>query len=72
MSNSSDALDKNRYESITDPGNIQTPPKLYITIAPGTTHFTVTIEDLGVGMASNELVTFSIQIQLRMEFVVGD
>merc|ERR1712012_1265334 len=52
----SDALDKIRYESITDPEKIEAQPNFYIKIIPDKTNSTITIEDSGIGMTKNELV----------------
>jgi molecular chaperone HtpG len=56
ISNASDALDKIRYESITDPDKIEAQPNFYIKIVPDKTNSTLTIEDSGIGMTKNELV----------------
>merc|ERR1711937_140947 len=56
ISNASDALDKIRYESITDPEKIEAQPNFYIKIIPDKTNSTITIEDSGIGMTKNELV----------------
>merc|ERR1711981_1281272 len=56
ISNSSDALDKIRYESITDPEKIEAQPNFYIKIIPDKTNSTITIEDSGIGMTKNELI----------------
>merc|ERR1712139_757596 len=56
ISNASDALDKIRYESITDPDKIEAQPNFYIKIVPDKTNSTITIEDSGIGMTKNELV----------------
>merc|ERR1712057_99467 len=50
ISNASDALDKIRYESITDPEKIEAQPNFYIKIIPDKTNSTLTIEDSGIGM----------------------
>merc|ERR1712012_1121594 len=52
----SDALDKIRYESITDPEKIEAQPNFYIKIIPDKTNSTITIEDSGIGMTKNELI----------------
>jgi molecular chaperone HtpG len=56
ISNASDALDKIRYESITDPEKIEAEPNFCIKIIPDKTNSTLTIEDTGIGMTKNELV----------------
>jgi len=56
ISNASDALDKIRYESITDPEKIQSQPNFYIKIIPDKTNSTLTIEDSGIGMTKEDLV----------------
>merc|ERR1712061_216327 len=56
ISNASDALDKIRYESITDPEKIEAQPNFYIKIIPDKTNSTITIEYSGIGMTKNELI----------------
>jgi len=56
ISNSSDALDKIRYESITDPEKIESEPNFKIQISPDKTNNTLTIEDTGIGMTKTDLV----------------
>merc|ERR1712014_191293 len=56
ISNASDALDKIRYESITDPDKIEAQPNFFIKIVPDKTNSTLTVEDSGIGMTKNELV----------------
>merc|ERR1712187_926206 len=50
------ALDKIRYESITDPEKIEAQPNFFIKIVPDKTNSTLTIEDSGIGMTKNELI----------------
>jgi len=56
ISNASDALDKIRFESITDPEKIESEPNFKIKITPDKTNNTITIEDTGIGMTKNELI----------------
>jgi len=56
VSNSSDALDKIRYESLTDPAKLDSGKDLYIKIIPNKDDRTITIEDSGIGMTKADLV----------------
>jgi len=56
ISNASDALDKIRFESITDPEKIENEPTFKIKIIPDKTNNSITVEDTGIGMTKNELV----------------
>jgi molecular chaperone HtpG len=56
ISNSSDALDKVRYQSLTDKAVLESNPELYIHIVPDKTNNTLTIIDSGIGMTKADLV----------------
>merc|ERR1712014_497527 len=56
ISNSSDALDKIRYNSITEPEQLETEPEMKIKIIPDKTNNTLTIWDTGIGMTKSDLV----------------
>uniref|UniRef100_A0A182JG07 Heat shock protein 83 n=1 Tax=Anopheles atroparvus TaxID=41427 RepID=A0A182JG07_ANOAO len=56
ISNSSDALDKIRYESLTDPTKLDSGKELYIKIIPNKEAGTLTIIDTGIGMTKADLV----------------
>ncbi|XP_065172101.1 heat shock protein 83 [Atheta coriaria] len=56
ISNSSDALDKIRYESLTNPSKLDSGKDLYIKIIPNKEEGTLTIIDTGIGMTKADLV----------------
>ncbi|CAF1519509.1 unnamed protein product [Rotaria magnacalcarata] len=56
ISNASDALDKIRYESLTDTTKLDTGKDLYIKLIPDKASNTLTIIDTGIGMTKADLV----------------
>ncbi|KAL6543061.1 Heat shock cognate protein 80 [Orobanche hederae] len=56
ISNSSDALDKIRFESLTDKSKLDGQPELFIHIIPDKTNNTLSIVDSGIGMTKADLV----------------
>ncbi|CAF2137575.1 heat shock protein 90-2 [Brassica rapa] len=56
ISNSSDALDKIRFESLTDKSKLDGQPELFIHIIPDKANNTLTIVDSGIGMTKADLV----------------
>ncbi|XXG64677.1 hypothetical protein AAC387_Pa05g2563 [Persea americana] len=56
ISNSSDALDKIRFESLTDKSKLDAQPELFIHIVPDKTNNTLSVIDSGIGMTKSDLV----------------
>jgi molecular chaperone HtpG len=56
ISNSSDALDKIRYQSLTDKSVLDSQPEMFIRIQPDKTNNSLTIIDSGIAMTKADMV----------------
>jgi len=56
ISNSSDALDKIRYESLTDASKLEADKEMFIKIIPDVEGKTLTLIDTGIGMTKADMI----------------
>lgn len=56
ISNCSDALDKIRYASLTDPSVLDSEKEFYIRIVPDKENHILTLRDTGIGMTKADMV----------------
>ncbi|NJA59802.1 molecular chaperone HtpG, partial [Streptomyces sp. NEAU-H3] len=56
ISNASDAIDKIRFQSLTDKEVMAAQPELFIHVSPDKTNNTLTLIDSGCGMTKADLI----------------
>ncbi|GAB2230380.1 hypothetical protein Droror1_Dr00014643 [Drosera rotundifolia] len=60
ISNSSDAIDKIRFESLTDKSKLDEQPELFIHIVPDKASNTLSIIDSGIGMTKAGMLLYTV------------
>mmetsp|Transcript_25290 Transcript_25290/g.70918 ORF Transcript_25290/g.70918 Transcript_25290/m.70918 type:complete len:710 (-) Transcript_25290:54-2183(-) len=56
ISNASDALDKIRYQALTDKSLMDSCPDMHVQLIPDKENKTLTVQDTGIGMTKSDLV----------------
>jgi len=57
ISNASDAMDKIQYQAASDPSKLESNPDLRIKVTPDKDARTITVEDAGIAMTRDEMIT---------------
>jgi molecular chaperone HtpG len=71
ISNSSDALDKIRYEALSDPSKLDSGKDLRIDIIPDKANKTLTMQDTGIGMTKAVCIASFIISSVGTDMIAG-